>query len=141
MILSGIKVEAYGTSTALNNVAQVSVRDGRNLVVNVFDESTSNAVERAIRSAGLNLNPVRDGPAKLRVPVPKQSQKTRETLIKVGRFYVFRSQSLVFVLLEWLTLLGPRLFSVVFRTGRWHSVMQNRQRLQPVWLDGKPWMQ
>lgn len=76
-------MEAYGTSTALSNVAQVSARDGRNLVINVFDEATSKAVERAIRGADLNLNPVLEGPAKLRVPIPKQTEKAREALAKV----------------------------------------------------------
>lgn len=84
VLYAGIKVEAYGASTTLQNLAQVSVRDGRTLVVSVFDEGTSTAVERAIRAAGLNLNPVAEGPAKLKVPVPKQTEKAREALAKVS---------------------------------------------------------
>lgn len=103
MLSTDIKVEAYGASTALKNVAQVSVRDGKNLVVNVFDESTSSAVERAIRSAGLNLNPVPDGPTKIRVPVPKQSENARETLTKVSGL-IFSDRHCIFLLPELLTL-------------------------------------
>lgn len=60
------------------------MRDGRTLVVSVFDEGTSSAVERAIRAAGLNLNPITEGPAKLKVPVPKQTENAREALAKVS---------------------------------------------------------
>lgn len=67
------------------------MRDGRTLLVSVFDEGTSNAVERAIRAAGLNLNPICDGPSKLKVPIPKPTEKAREGYAKVSaeeRLYV-----------------------------------------------------
>ncbi|KAI0557348.1 ribosome recycling factor [Gracilaria domingensis] len=79
-ILDDVSVKAYGTETPLKNVAQVGVRDGRALIVQVFDESTTSAVERAIRSAGLNLNPVREVDGKLKVPVPRSSKQTRDSM-------------------------------------------------------------
>lgn len=90
-IFSDIRVDAYGSSASLNKLAQVSVRDGRTLTVNVFDESTSVAVERAIRAAGLNLNPVPDGPAKLKVPIPKPTEKARQDLTKVSSKVIIKS--------------------------------------------------
>ncbi|PXF41112.1 Ribosome-recycling factor [Gracilariopsis chorda] len=79
-ILDDVSVSAYGTETSLKNVAQVAVRDGRTLVIHVFDESTVGAVEKAIRKAGLNLNPVREADGKLKVPVPRSSKTTRDTM-------------------------------------------------------------
>lgn len=83
-MLDGIQVQVYGTSTALQKVAQVSVKDGRTLMVNVFDDQTAGAVEKAIRSAGLNLNPVKDGQGRLKVPVPKKTEQARQSLAKVA---------------------------------------------------------
>lgn len=84
MVHAGVQVQAYGTSTTLDKVAQVSAKDGRTLLVNVFDEQVTGAVEKAIRGAGLNLNPVRDAQGRLKVPIPRQTEKTRESLAKVG---------------------------------------------------------
>eukprot|EP00177_Eucheuma_denticulatum_P003801 GFKZ01006872.1.p2 GENE.GFKZ01006872.1~~GFKZ01006872.1.p2 ORF type:complete len:233 (-),score=42.22 GFKZ01006872.1:1824-2522(-) len=83
-MLDGILVQAYGTSTVLEKVAQVSVKDGRTLMVNVFDDQTTGAVEKAIRSAGLNLNPVKDGQGRFRVPVPKKTEQARQSLAKIA---------------------------------------------------------
>lgn len=83
-----VSVEAYGTRTALKNLAQVSVRDGRALVVSVYDEETSKAVEKAIRGAGLNLNPIAEGNGKLLVPIPKASDETRAALREVSLKFV-----------------------------------------------------
>lgn len=65
-------------------MAQVSIRDGRTLMVNVFDEQTSSAVEKAIRGAGLNLNPIAETAGKLRIPVPKPSKETRDRMREVS---------------------------------------------------------
>lgn len=77
-------MDAYGARTALESVAQVSVRDGRTLSVSVFDSAGTQAVERAIRSAGLNLNPVVEGAGRLRVPVPRPSRETRDAMRKTA---------------------------------------------------------
>lgn len=55
-------------------------------MVNVFDEQVTGAVEKSIRGAGLNLNPVKEGQGRLRVPVPKQTDKARESQTKVCHF-------------------------------------------------------
>ncbi|CAN8063507.1 unnamed protein product [Agarophyton chilense] len=79
-ILDDVTVNAYGTETQLKSIAQVGVRDGRTLVVQVFDESTMCAVEKAIKAAGLNLNPIREAGGKLKVPIPRSSKHTRDSL-------------------------------------------------------------
>lgn len=76
-------MDAYGARSPLRDLAQVSVRDGRTLDVNVFDPNVAANVERAIRNAGLNLNPVADARG-IRVPVPKVDRNAREALRKVG---------------------------------------------------------
>lgn len=78
-----MRVEAYGARSALRDLAQVSVRDGRSLTVSVFDPAVASAVEKAIRGAGLNLNPVA-GADGIRVPVPRADRSAREALQKVG---------------------------------------------------------
>lgn len=83
--VADVSVSAYGTETSLKNVAQVAVRDGRTLVIHVYDESTIGAVEKAIRKAGLNLNPVREGDGKLKVPVPRSSKTTRDAMKEVSQ--------------------------------------------------------
>lgn len=80
-----MRVEAYGATSALKEVAQVSVKDGKTLAVNVFDPSVASAVEKGIRGAGLNLNPVSDGNNRIRVPIPRPTKETRELMRKVRR--------------------------------------------------------
>lgn len=75
---------AYGSRTALQNVAQVSVRDARTLAVAVFDSEVTTAVEKGIRSAGLNLNPAVDGTTSIKVPVPRADKSSRENLAKTA---------------------------------------------------------
>lgn len=73
-------VEAYGSRTALKTVAQVSVRDGRTLFITSFDDATTPAIEKAIRTAGLNLTPIAEGNGRLRVPIPKPSKESRQAM-------------------------------------------------------------
>lgn len=76
-------MDAYGATATLSKVAKVSVRNSRTLSISVFDNALSSAVEKAIRGAGLNLNPVSENDGRLTVPVPKPSKDTKEALRKV----------------------------------------------------------
>lgn len=80
-----VRVDAYGGGAALSKVAAVSVRDGRSLLVTLFDGALAGAAERAIRGAGLGLNPGPDpaAPGRLLVPVPRPTAATREAMRKV----------------------------------------------------------
>ena len=80
-ILDKVRVEAYGASVSLEKVAQATPSDARTLTVNVFDPELVGAVDKAIRGAGLDLNPQVAG-STLRVPIPKVTQEGRKKLTK-----------------------------------------------------------
>lgn len=83
-ILDGIKVSYYGADTPLNQLANITVEDSRTLAITVFDKSTSSAVEKAIMTADLGLNPAAAG-AVIRVPLPPLTEERRKELVKVVR--------------------------------------------------------
>ena len=83
-ILDGVKVSYYGAETPLNQLANITIEDSRTLAITVFDKSTSGAVEKAIMSADLGLNPAAAG-AVIRVPLPPLTEERRKELVKVVR--------------------------------------------------------
>ena len=85
-LLEPVHVEAYGSSTPLNAVAAISVPEPRMIVVNVWDKSIVGAVDKAIRAAGLGLNPQMDGQT-LRVPIPPLTEDRRKDLAKLAGKY------------------------------------------------------
>jgi ribosome recycling factor len=76
-LLDGIKVEYYGSSTPLNQVANVNVEDARTLVLTVWDRSMIQDVERAIMKSDLGLNPATAGEV-MRIPMPMLTTETRK---------------------------------------------------------------
>jgi ribosome recycling factor len=85
-LLDPVQVEVYGASMPLNQVATVSVPEARMISVQVWDRSNVNAVEKAIRSAGLGLNPINDGQM-IRLPIPELTEERRKELAKlVGQY-------------------------------------------------------
>jgi ribosome recycling factor len=85
-LLDPVQVEVYGTHMPLNQVATVSVPEPRMLSVQVWDKSNVGPVEKAIRSAGLGLNPVTDG-TNVRLPIPELTEERRKELAKlVGQY-------------------------------------------------------
>ncbi|RME63745.1 MAG: ribosome recycling factor [Alphaproteobacteria bacterium] len=85
-LLDPVTVEVYGTTMPLNQVATVSVPDPRMLTVQVWDRANAGAVDKAIRNAGLGLNPVSEG-AVIRVPIPELNEERRRELSKVAGKY------------------------------------------------------
>ncbi|WP_036622239.1 MULTISPECIES: ribosome recycling factor [unclassified Pantoea] len=83
-LLDGIMVPYYGTPTPLRQVANVTVEDSRTLKINVFDRSLSAAVEKAIMTSDLGLNPSSAG-TDIRVPLPALTEERRKDLIKIVR--------------------------------------------------------
>lgn len=81
-LLEHIMVNYYGTSTPLAQTASISVEDARTLVVTAWDRGAIDAVEKAIRDAGLGLNPNTAGTV-IRVPLPPLTEERRRDLIKV----------------------------------------------------------
>jgi ribosome recycling factor len=85
-LLDPVHVEVYGAHMPLNQVATVSAPEPRMLSVQVWDKSNVGPVEKAIRSAGLGLNPVTDG-THVRLPIPDLTEERRKELAKlVGQY-------------------------------------------------------
>ena len=85
-LLDQVTVEAYGSTVPLNQVAAVSVPEPRSISVNIWDRGMVVSVEKAIRNAGLGLNPVVDGQS-LRVPIPPLTEERRKDLAKLAGKY------------------------------------------------------
>lgn len=81
-ILSRVTVEYYGTETPLQQLASFSVPEARMLVVQPFDKSSIQAIERAIQEADLGLNPSNDGNI-IRLAFPSLTEERRRELVKV----------------------------------------------------------
>jgi ribosome recycling factor len=85
-LLEPVHVEAYGSSMPLNQVGAISVPEPRMITVSVWDKSMVAAVDKAIRNAGLGLNPIMDGQT-LRVPIPPLTEERRRDLAKLAGKY------------------------------------------------------
>ena len=81
-MLDTVRVEMYGTSMALNQVASVSAPEPRVLIVTPFDKSQAKLIEKAIRESDLGLDPSAQG-AIIRVPLPSMNEQRRKELVKV----------------------------------------------------------
>jgi ribosome recycling factor len=85
-LLEPIHVNAYGSDMPLNQVGTISVPEPRLITVQVWDRGLASAVDKAIRDAGLGLNPRTEGQL-VRVPIPELSQERRQELTKVAHKY------------------------------------------------------
>ncbi len=85
-MLEPVMVEAYGSPTPINQCATINVPEPRMVLVNVWDKSLVNAVDKAIRNSGLGINPQMDGTI-LRLPIPELNEERRRELAKVAGQY------------------------------------------------------
>jgi ribosome recycling factor len=85
-LLEPVRVEAYGSVTPLNQVANISVAGPGLLAVQVWDKGLAKAVESAIREANLGLNPQAEGQV-IRVPLPPLTTERRNELAKAAARY------------------------------------------------------
>jgi ribosome recycling factor len=83
-ILDRVEVEAYGSRMPLRSVANVSVPEPRLLTVTPFDPGTIKAIERAIDTSDVGLNPQNDGKI-IRLPIPELTEERRKQLIRLAR--------------------------------------------------------
>ena len=90
-LLDPIMVTVYGASMPLNQVATVSAPEPRMLSVQVWDKTNVGPVEKAIRSAGLGLNPINDGNT-LRLPIPDLTEDRRKELAKLAHTYAEKAR-------------------------------------------------
>lgn len=85
-VLYGINVDYYGSPTPLEQIAQISVSEGTQLVIKPFDPSSSKDIERAINESHLNLPVSNDGTV-LRINIPRLTEETRREVAKdVSKF-------------------------------------------------------
>ena len=78
-LLDGIQVEAYGTKMPINQVATLSVPEPALIVAQPFDPTVMGAIEKAIRTSDLGLNPANDGKV-VRIPIPALTDDRRKEL-------------------------------------------------------------
>jgi ribosome recycling factor len=90
-LLDPVVVEVYGSHMPLSQVATVSAPEPRLLSVQVWDRSNVTPVEKAIRSAGLGLNPITDGQT-LRLPIPDLTEERRKELAKLAGQYAEKAK-------------------------------------------------
>ncbi len=90
-MLDPVTVEVYGSHMPINQVASVTVPEPRMLSVQVWDKANVGPVDKAIRSAGLGLNPIVDGQT-LRLPIPEMTQERRKELSKLAGQYAEKAR-------------------------------------------------
>jgi ribosome recycling factor len=90
-LLEPVHVEVYGANMPLNQVATISAPEPRMLSVQVWDKSNVGPVEKAIRSAGLGLNPISEGQT-LRLPIPDLTEERRKELAKLAGQYAEKAK-------------------------------------------------
>lgn len=90
-LLDPVTVEVYGAQMPLNTIATVSVPEPRMLSVQVWDKTNVGPADKAIRSAGLGLNPIVDGQT-LRLPIPDLTEERRKELAKLANQYAEKAR-------------------------------------------------
>jgi ribosome recycling factor len=90
-LLDPVNVTVYGAQMPLNQVATVSVPEPRLISVQVWDKTNVGPVDKAIRSAGLGLNPIVDGTT-LRLPIPDLTEERRKELAKLCGGYAEKAK-------------------------------------------------
>ncbi|MEN0040631.1 MAG: ribosome recycling factor [Pseudomonadota bacterium] len=85
-LLDPVMVDAYGQKMPLNQVSNINAPEPKLITVQIWDKSMVGPVEKAVREAGLGLNPVVDG-QNLRIPLPDLNEERRKELVKVAKGY------------------------------------------------------
>ena len=85
-LVEPVQVEAYGSQMPLNQVGAISVPEPRMITISIWDKALVIAADKAIRNAGLGLNPIVDGQT-LRVPIPPLTEERRRDLAKLAGKY------------------------------------------------------
>lgn len=80
-MLDSVSIDYYGTAMPLNQIAQVHAPEAQLITVQPFDPTQLSAIEKAIRTAELGLNPMNDGKI-IRVPVPPLTEERRREMVK-----------------------------------------------------------
>jgi ribosome recycling factor len=81
-LLDTVRVDAYGTPMALNQVANVTTPDAHTIAIQAWDKGLMGSIEKAIQAANLGLNPSNDG-IMIRVPMPPLTEERRKEIVKL----------------------------------------------------------
>jgi len=90
-LLDPVSVEVYGAQMPLNQIATVTVPEPRMISVQVWDKASVGPADKAIRGAGLGLNPIVDGQT-LRIPIPDLTEERRKDLAKLAGQYAEKAR-------------------------------------------------
>ena len=82
-LVSNINVDYYGTKTPLQQLATINIPDPKLIVIQPFDKSSINEIEKSIQNEDIGLNPSVDGDI-IRIPIPALSEERRKELTKVA---------------------------------------------------------
>ena len=85
-LVEPVNVDAYGSKMPMNQVGAITVPEPRMIMINVWDKGLVGAVEKAIRDAGIGVNPVVDGQY-VRIPIPPLTEERRVELTKIAAKY------------------------------------------------------
>ena len=86
-MLDGVRVDYFGTPTPISQLATINVPEARLLVIQPWDVSQIQVIEKAVLSSGLGLTPVNDGKI-IRIQIPMLNEERRLELVKIGKKYV-----------------------------------------------------
>lgn len=90
-LLDPVQVEAYGQRMPISQVGTVAAPEPRLLTVQIWDKGMVKAADKAIREAGIGLNPQADGQL-LRIPIPELNEERRKELVKLAHKYAEQSR-------------------------------------------------
>lgn len=90
-LLDRVEVEYYGTATPLKSLSNISVSEGRTLVIQPYDKSALKDIEQAVHKSGLGLTPNNDGSV-IRINIPALTEERRKELTKVVKKYAEESR-------------------------------------------------
>jgi ribosome recycling factor len=85
-LVDSIQVDYYGTPTPISQLSSVSVPDSKTITIQPWDKGAFGAVEKAIQTSDLGLNPVNDGKI-IRISIPPLTEERRKELVKVAKKY------------------------------------------------------
>lgn len=80
-VLDSLKVEVYGTYTPINQIASISVPEARSIIIQPWDKSVTNNIDKAIRESDLGLSSVNEGD-KIRIVIPQMTEESRKEIVK-----------------------------------------------------------
>ncbi len=90
-MLDNIFVDAYGSSTPLNQLGNISVQDANTITIQIWDSSLLKSIENAISDSNLGINPQINGQL-IRLPIPKLSEERRKEIIKIASEFAENSK-------------------------------------------------